>query len=142
PPERRRAGAARAGGAPCPSAAPDRPAERRGSADRRGSAGERRVVVGAGELGSRPAGRRGTERLEPGGRQHRGTGGDRAPRIIDPLSLATDLAHTRYEYVTGHGTDAVAAPGSPAEEADEQVRRAYQGTVVEGGQPEVLAAHV
>src|SRR5699024_1752957 len=44
--------------------------------------------------------------------------------------------------VTGHGTDAVAAPGSPAEEADEQVRRAYQGTVVEGGQPEVLAAHV
>src|SRR5699024_6185955 len=42
----------------------------------------------------------------------------------------------------GHGTDAVAAPGSPAEEADEQVRRAYQGTVVEGGQPEVLAAHV
>src|SRR5699024_5788593 len=68
--------------------------------------------------------------------------GTEHPRIIDPLSLATDLAHTRYEYVTGHGTDAVAAPGSPAEEADEQVRRAYQGTVVEGGQPEVLAAHV
>src|SRR5699024_12765080 len=68
--------------------------------------------------------------------------GTEHPRIIDPLLLATDLAHTRYEYVTGHGTDAVAAPGSPAEEADEQVRRAYQGTVVERGQPEVLAAHV
>ena len=70
--------------------------------------------------------------------------GERAggPRITYPLSLATDLAHARYDYLTGAGTDAVAAPGSPAEEADEQVRRAYQGAVVEGGRPEVLAARV
>ena len=70
------------------------------------------------------------------------TEGTGSPRITDPLSLATDLAHARYDYVTGAGAGAVAAPGSPAEEADEEVRRAYQGAVVEGGEPEVLAARV
>lgn len=64
------------------------------------------------------------------------------PRITDPVSLATDLAQARHQYVTGAGDETVTAAGSPAEAADEQVRRAYEGATVEGGGPDILSARV
>ena len=64
------------------------------------------------------------------------------PRIADPLALAVELADARHDYVTGTSGDPVAAPGSPAEAADEEVRRAYENATVEGAAPEVLSARV
>lgn len=67
---------------------------------------------------------------------------DAGGQIADPLTLATVLAEARHDYVTGASGDPIAAPGSPAETADEQVRRAYDDATVEGAAPRVLSARV
>lgn len=64
------------------------------------------------------------------------------PQIAHPLSLTTELADARHIYVTGASGAPVAAPGSPAEAADEEVRRAYEHATVEDAAPQVLSARV
>lgn len=60
-----------------------------------------------------------------------------APEITDPWDLAAQLAGTRHAYVTGTSPVSAAAPGSPAQQADDEIRAAYDGATVRGGGPVV-----
>lgn len=65
-----------------------------------------------------------------------------APEITDPWALAAELAGARNAYITGLSSRPVAAPGTPALSADQQVRRAYQGLTVTGGGPLIHEARL
>lgn len=62
--------------------------------------------------------------------------------IADPGALALQLAVGRHAYVTGSSDEPVALEGSAARAKDDQVREAYAGLTVHGGDPEVHGARL
>lgn len=64
------------------------------------------------------------------------------PEITDAGALAAELALARHRYVTGTADDPVASQGSSARAQDDQVRAAYAGLTVSGGEPRIHEAVV
>lgn len=64
------------------------------------------------------------------------------PTISDPRALATQLARDRRAYLIGVSDRPVALEGTPARLTDDDVRRAYDGHRVSGGEPVVHGASI
>ncbi|EWS82976.1 hypothetical protein BF93_06490 [Brachybacterium phenoliresistens] len=64
------------------------------------------------------------------------------PSLEDPRSVLTGLAQQRHDYVLGVEDDSAAAPGSPAEAEDEEVREGYRGSSVQGWRTVIHGASV
>lgn len=65
-----------------------------------------------------------------------------APAIADPQALAQELASQRHAYLLGEATVPVTTPRSEARAEDDEVRAAYTGLEVLGGEPVVEEAEL